>query len=106
MGKLGGNELNYSSDIDLVFLYDADGDGRLRPRAERPASSVRPIASSSKRLAQDVVKLLGESTPLGAAYRVDLRLRPEGERGPLVARSTARCSITTCSAALGNVRRT
>lgn len=82
MGKLGGNELNYSSDIDLVFLYDQDG----KTEAPRGATGVASTTNREffERLAQDVVKLLGESTPLGVAYRVDLRLRPEGERGPLV----------------------
>lgn len=82
MGKLGGTELNYSSDIDLVFLYDADG----KTEPPRGAVGVRGCTNQEffDRLAQDVVRLLSESTPLGIAYRVDLRLRPEGERGPLV----------------------
>lgn len=91
MGKLGGNELNYSSDVDLVFLYDVDG----KTEARRPSSSTSQSGDTAsprtctnaeffERLAQDVVRLLTESTPLGIAYRVDLRLRPEGERGPLV----------------------
>ncbi len=76
MGKLGGVELNYSSDIDLIFLYDQDGntDGQ-RPMSNREFFD---------RLARDVVRLLTEPTELGIAYRVDLRLRPEGERGPVV----------------------
>ena len=76
MGKLGGVELNYSSDVDLIFLYDADGktDG---------ARSVENVEFFN-RLVRDVVRLLTESTELGAPYRVDLRLRPEGERGPPV----------------------
>ncbi len=76
MGKLGGGELNYSSDIDLIFLYEADGttDG------QRTMANVEFF----DRLARDVVKLLTEPTDLGAAYRVDLRLRPEGQRGPTV----------------------
>ncbi len=84
MGKLGGNELNYSSDVDLIFLYDVDGKTELQRGA--PASAARGWSNAEffDRLAQDVVKLLSESTPLGIAYRVDLRLRPEGERGPLV----------------------
>jgi [glutamine synthetase] adenylyltransferase / [glutamine synthetase]-adenylyl-L-tyrosine phosphorylase len=75
MGKLGGAELNYSSDIDLVFLYECDGqtDG---PRA---ASNVEFF----DRLARDVVKLLAEANERGYCYRVDLRLRPEGQRGPV-----------------------
>lgn len=76
LGKLGGGELNYSSDIDLVFLYDLDGqtDGR-RPQSNR---------EFFERLARDLVRYLTESTELGAPYRVDLRLRPEGQRGPVV----------------------
>jgi [glutamine synthetase] adenylyltransferase / [glutamine synthetase]-adenylyl-L-tyrosine phosphorylase len=76
MGKLGGVELNYSSDIDLIFLYDQDGntDGQ-RTWSNREFFD---------RLARDVVRLLTEPTDLGIAYRVDLRLRPEGERGPVV----------------------
>ncbi|MBL9125279.1 MAG: hypothetical protein JNG90_16700 [Planctomycetaceae bacterium] len=76
MGKLGGVELNYSSDIDLIFLYEAEG----------TTDGPRHITNQEffDRLARDVVKLLTEVTDLGAAYRVDLRLRPEGERGPTV----------------------
>ncbi len=77
LGKLGGLELNYSSDIDLVFLYDGDGqtDGR------------RPVANREffEQTAREIVRLLTESTELGSPYRVDLRLRPEGQRGPIVA---------------------
>ncbi len=76
MGKLGGVELNYSSDIDLIFLYDQDG----KTDGARPQSN----AEFFDRLAREVVRLLTETTDLGAAYRVDLRLRPEGERGPPV----------------------
>ena len=77
MGKLGGAELNYSSDIDLIFLYDSDG---------KTDSAKRPIANVEffDRLAKEMVGLLAEATELGAAYRVDLRLRPDGERGPIV----------------------
>ncbi len=76
LGKLGGVELNYSSDIDLVFLSDGDGQ----------TDSDRPMANSEyfERLARHVVKLLTEPTDMGIAYRVDLRLRPEGHRGPMV----------------------
>ncbi|MCX7424539.1 MAG: bifunctional [glutamate--ammonia ligase]-adenylyl-L-tyrosine phosphorylase/[glutamate--ammonia-ligase] adenylyltransferase, partial [Planctomycetia bacterium] len=77
MGKLGGVELNYSSDIDLIFLYDDDGqtDGRRRITN----------AEFFSHLARECVRLLTLQTDLGAAYRVDLRLRPDGERGPMVA---------------------
>ena len=71
MGKLGGNELNYSSDIDLVFVYEADG----------ATDQGRTNQQFFERLCRDTVKLLTEPTPVGVAYRVDLRLRPEGSRG-------------------------
>lgn len=76
MGKLGGEELNYSSDIDLVLLYDVDGDVLPSRRMTN--------GEFFDRLARDTFKLLTDNTPLGQAYRVDLRLRPEGQRGPLV----------------------
>ncbi len=76
MGKLGGAELNYSSDIDLIFLYDEDG------VTDGPHSITN--REFFDRLARDVVRLLTEPTELGIAYRVDLRLRPEGQRGPVV----------------------
>ncbi|MBN2477462.1 MAG: hypothetical protein JXB62_22845 [Pirellulales bacterium] len=76
LGKLGGLELNYSSDIDLIFLYDGDGvtDGQ------------RQITNAEffNQLGRELVHLLTEPTGLGYAYRVDLRLRPEGQRGPMV----------------------
>lgn len=76
LGKLGGTELNYSSDIDLIFLYDGDGatDGRKQ----------LTNAEFFERLAREVVRLLTEATDLGQCYRVDLRLRPQGQSGPTV----------------------
>jgi glutamate-ammonia-ligase adenylyltransferase len=80
-GKLGGDELNYSSDIDLMFLYDRDG---------RTNSRYAPVANSDyfARVVGEVTRLLSSHTDRGFAYRVDLRLRPDGQRGPL-ARSVA-----------------
>ena len=75
LGKLGGLELNYSSDIDLVFMYEQDGQ-----------TDARRIVSNHEffeRLCKDLVRLLTETTELGSTYRVDLRLRPEGSRGPI-----------------------
>jgi glutamate-ammonia-ligase adenylyltransferase len=75
LGKLGGAELNYSSDIDLIFLYDDDGmtDG------PRPLSNAEFFA----RMGGEIVRLLADHTPMRQAYRVDIRLRPEGDQGPL-----------------------
>ncbi len=76
MGKLGGLELNYSSDIDLILLCEDEG------HTEGP----RPLSNREffDLVARDLVRLLTERTELGRAYRVDLRLRPEGQRGPVV----------------------
>jgi len=65
MGKLGGNELNYSSDIDLLFLCGSD-------------------AMSFRRLGQVTIDALARTTATGFLYRVDMRLRPWGQSGPLV----------------------
>jgi glutamate-ammonia-ligase adenylyltransferase len=81
-GKLGGEELNYSSDLDLMFVHDDEGATR----------GVRTMALSNDeffaRVVGEVVRLLSAHTDRGLAFRVDLRLRPEGQRGPL-ARSLA-----------------
>src|SRR5205823_282185 len=81
-GKLGGEELNYSSDIDLMFLYDEEGATR-GPRTTSVGND-----EFYGRVVGEVVRLLSTHTDRGQAYRVDLRLRPEGQRGPL-ARSLA-----------------
>ncbi|MEP6850299.1 MAG: glutamine-synthetase adenylyltransferase, partial [Acidobacteriota bacterium] len=78
LGKLGSRELNYSSDIDLLFLYS--GDGNTAGTGSRESITNREF---SIKLAQRVTKLVGEQTGEGAAYRVDLRLRPHGRIGPL-----------------------
>ncbi len=73
LGKLGGLELNYSSDIDLILV--SEGDGKTDSRRQTSNHEF------FERLTRDVVKLLTEPTELGTTYRVDLRLRPEGSRG-------------------------
>lgn len=74
MGKLGGNELNYSSDIDLLFIF---GDGR------EPASAPVSNREYFVRLAQELTELLSHATAEGAVFRIDLRLRPQGNEGEL-----------------------
>ncbi|HTU25598.1 MAG TPA: bifunctional [glutamate--ammonia ligase]-adenylyl-L-tyrosine phosphorylase/[glutamate--ammonia-ligase] adenylyltransferase [Pirellulales bacterium] len=76
LGKLGGVELNYSSDIDLVFLYDCGRSASL--------SAQQHAAEHFDRVAREVLKLLTEPTDMGVAYRVDMRLRPDGKNGPIV----------------------
>jgi len=76
MGKLGGRELNFSSDIDLIFLHpggsDSDGPKSLSPH------------EYFTRVSQTVVALIGAATADGFAFRVDTRLRPFGDSGPPV----------------------
>ncbi len=76
LGKLGGNELNYSSDIDLIFCFSGEG----RVVGPKPCTN----GEFFQRVVQEATRLIGEQTELGAAYRVDLRLRPHGSQGPLV----------------------
>ena len=83
MGKLGGKELNVSSDIDLVFVYDEQG--RCRPTAECP--SLRRELSNAEffeRLAKKVIPALSDISGAGFVFRVDMRLRPNGDSGPIV----------------------
>lgn len=75
-GKLGGDELNYSSDIDLMFVYDRDGETNKKAAAVTNAEFF-------SRVVTELVRLLSSVTDRGFAYRVDLRLRPEGKAGPL-----------------------
>ncbi|MGE5468034.1 MAG: bifunctional [glutamate--ammonia ligase]-adenylyl-L-tyrosine phosphorylase/[glutamate--ammonia-ligase] adenylyltransferase [Ignavibacteria bacterium] len=75
MGKLGGRELNVSSDIDLIFVYPEDGE----------TDGTRPISNFEyfTRLGRALINALAESTGDGRVFRVDMRLRPDGDSGPL-----------------------
>jgi glutamate-ammonia-ligase adenylyltransferase len=75
MGKLGGRELNVSSDIDLVFVYPEEGE----------TTGPRPLSHHEffVRLGQRVIRMLADATPDGQVFRVDMRLRPWGDSGPL-----------------------
>ena len=84
MGKLGGHELNYSSDVDLIYIYaSADGDTR-RSWIDKPGED-RTISNEEyfELLARNLTKALAEQTREGAVFRVDLRLRAEGSVGQL-----------------------
>jgi len=78
-GSLGGAELGFGSDLDLVFLYDGDS-------AQGESDGARPLDGQRwyARLAQRVVHLLGTLTRAGRLYEVDVRLRPDGSKGMLV----------------------
>lgn len=77
MGKLGGKELNFSSDIDLIFVY---------PETGETVGARRSIDNQLffTRLGQKLITALNQKTEDGFVYRVDMRLRPFGESGPLV----------------------
>src|SRR5881394_3304461 len=73
LGKLGGGELNHSSDVDLLFLYGEEGE--LTPRIS--------YHEFFNRLGKRILETFSTPHPAGSLFRVDLRLRPEGSAGPL-----------------------
>jgi glutamate-ammonia-ligase adenylyltransferase len=75
MGKLGGNELNFSSDIDLIFSYAEDGE----------TGGTQPISHHEffTRVGKRLIAVINETTENGFVFRVDMRLRPNGKSGPL-----------------------
>src|SRR4029077_1284593 len=68
MGRLGGRELSYASDIDVLFVYDGD----------RPSQF-----ETAERVATQLIREIGATTPEGQTFRVDAALRPEGKKGVL-----------------------
>ncbi|MDQ2694702.1 MAG: bifunctional [glutamate--ammonia ligase]-adenylyl-L-tyrosine phosphorylase/[glutamate--ammonia-ligase] adenylyltransferase, partial [Pseudomonadota bacterium] len=83
-GKLGGIELGYGSDLDLVFLHDSGGE-------EQQTGGPRQLDNATffARLTQKIIQLLTTHTPAGTLYEVDTRLRPSGRSGLLVSGLTA-----------------
>ncbi len=75
LGKLGGQELNFSSDIDLIFAYPEDGETQGARRLSNHEFFIR--------LGQSLINALNENTADGFVFRVDMRLRPNGASGPL-----------------------
>lgn len=77
MGKLGAGELNFSSDVDLIFTFPASGEIR---------GGQRPLSNEAffTRLCRYLIQAIGENTADGFVFRVDTRLRPYGDGGPLV----------------------
>lgn len=91
MGKLGGGELNVSSDVDLIFVYAEEGEtgntrepDRAESGAPRPAVRIVANAEFFTRLGRKLIATLSEVTADGFVFRVDMRLRPDGDSGPLV----------------------
>ena len=81
MGKLGGRELNVSSDIDLIFVYPEDGDTDAdTTKGQRGISNFEFFT----RLGRALINAIADITADGQVFRVDMRLRPDGDSGPLV----------------------
>jgi glutamate-ammonia-ligase adenylyltransferase len=84
MGKLGGQELNYSSDVDVLFVYSDEGEVFREPPDK--VKSQKPVVKNHlffNRLAEAFIGEVSRMSPTGTLYRIDLRLRPEGDQGPL-----------------------
>ena len=81
MGKLGGCELNVSSDIDLIFVYNEDGETRAAEPGQKQLSNHEFFVRLGKRLINDISAV----TEDGFSFRVDMALRPNGNSGPLAA---------------------
>lgn len=84
MGKLGAHELNYSSDVDLIYVY-ASADGETRKGKGHRQANLETLSNEEyfEILARSLTKALAEQTREGAVFRVDLRLRAEGSVGQL-----------------------
>jgi glutamate-ammonia-ligase adenylyltransferase len=84
MGKLGGEELNYSSDVDVLFVYAEEGSVfREKPSARKTPTPTLANHQFYNRLAEAFIAEVTRMGPEGAMFRIDLRLRPEGDSGPL-----------------------
>ncbi|HEU5126304.1 MAG TPA: bifunctional [glutamate--ammonia ligase]-adenylyl-L-tyrosine phosphorylase/[glutamate--ammonia-ligase] adenylyltransferase [Verrucomicrobiae bacterium] len=84
MGKLGGQELNYSSDVDVLFVYSDEGQVFKEPPAKN--KTPRAIMANHQffnRVAEAFIAEISRTAPEGMFFRIDLRLRPEGDAGPL-----------------------
>ncbi|WP_321368588.1 bifunctional [glutamate--ammonia ligase]-adenylyl-L-tyrosine phosphorylase/[glutamate--ammonia-ligase] adenylyltransferase [uncultured Desulfuromusa sp.] len=89
MGKLGGLELNYHSDLDIIFIYEEEGE--TRPVAETSLERFKKISNREyfAKLAQRIITVLTLATREGTVYAIDTRLRPSGNQGPLVSSFSA-----------------
>ncbi|MEW6303695.1 MAG: bifunctional [glutamate--ammonia ligase]-adenylyl-L-tyrosine phosphorylase/[glutamate--ammonia-ligase] adenylyltransferase [Verrucomicrobiota bacterium] len=85
MGKLGGQELNYSSDVDVIFVYSEEGHVfKEPPRKKDVAGKGMSNHQFFTRLAKEFIVEVSRMADEGSLFRIDLRLRPEGDSGPLV----------------------
>jgi glutamate-ammonia-ligase adenylyltransferase len=84
MGKLGGRELNYHSDLDIIFIYEGDGSNQPAAGTEQSRFKEQSNQEYFARLAQRIISILTLVTREGSVYEIDTRLRPSGNQGPLV----------------------
>jgi glutamate-ammonia-ligase adenylyltransferase len=87
MGKLGGWELNYSSDVDLIYVYQASQESTAAGKGQQSLLG----SDYFHALARELTNVLSASTSEGALFRVDMRLRPEGHVGPLACSAEDAC---------------
>jgi glutamate-ammonia-ligase adenylyltransferase len=84
MGKLGGKELTYHSDLDIIFIFEGDGHTTAAPGSDPKRFRQRSNQEYFTHLAQRIISILSLITREGYVYRLDTRLRPSGHQGPLV----------------------
>ena len=84
MGKLGGMELNYHSDLDIIFIYEGEGETVAAPGCDQQRFRGQTNQEYFSRLAQRIISVLTLMTREGYVYQIDTRLRPSGNQGPLV----------------------
>jgi glutamate-ammonia-ligase adenylyltransferase len=84
MGKLGGMELNYHSDLDIIFVYQGDGETVAVEGTDPQRFKSQSNPQYFSRLAQRIISILSLVTKDGYVYQIDTRLRPSGNQGPLV----------------------
>jgi glutamate-ammonia-ligase adenylyltransferase len=82
MGKFGGREMNYHSDVDLIFLYEAEG-ATFHTRRSRRSSETTTNQHFFSELGQRIIKIANQLGPYGRLYEIDPRLRPTGRSGAL-----------------------
>ena len=100
LGKQGGMELNYHSDLDIIFVYEGEGETRPAEGTEPDRFRQQSNPEYFSRLAQRIISVLTLMTREGYVYQIDTRLRPSGNQGPLVTSLAAYERYHESSAAL------
>jgi len=100
MGKLGGRELTYHSDLDIIFIFEGEGQTAAVPGCHAKLFRQRSNQEYFAHLAQRIISILTLITREGYVYQIDTRLRPSGHQGPLVSSLKAYRSYHKTSARL------